>query len=252
MATLPAFPGLVALPDSDKQALVGAAAQIGIDPAWLATIIQFESGGSFSPAQKNAAGSGATGLIQFMPSTAQGLGTSTEALAAMSFADQLGYVVKYFAPYAARIRSLDDAYLAVLYPAFIGSADDAVLGRAGSAIYEQNRGFDSTGKGFITKADITQTIRNVAASAPGTLEIGASSGGVAAAVPVLMATHPIGRVLGELALMAIVAGGVAYVAWTLSPDTAPWKSRLVTERDRVLARLRSALPPALSKEVAPA
>lgn len=36
----------------------------------------FESGETFSPSIKNAAGSGAVGLIQFMPSTAKALGTS--------------------------------------------------------------------------------------------------------------------------------------------------------------------------------
>lgn len=177
MTTLPAFPGLVALPDSDKLALVGAAEAIGLNPDWLATIIQFESAGSFSPSKKNAAGSGAVGLIQFMPSTAVGLGTSTEALAAMTFAQQLEYVRRYFAPHASKIQSLDDAYLAVLYPAFIGRADDSVLGAAGSAIYEQNKGFDHEGKGYITKADITATIRHVAATAPGRVEVPGTSGG---------------------------------------------------------------------------
>ena len=43
----------------------------------------------------NAAGSGATGLIQFMPNTAEGLGTSTGELAGMSRARQMHYVEKY-------------------------------------------------------------------------------------------------------------------------------------------------------------
>lgn len=40
--------------------------------------------------------SGATGLIQFMPSTAKQLGTTTDKLAAMTEVDQLDYVAKYF------------------------------------------------------------------------------------------------------------------------------------------------------------
>ena len=147
--------------------MINAALNIGIAPEWLASIIQFESGGSFSPSKENAAGSGAVGLIQFMPSTAQGLlGTSTpqEATAqmkAMSFAQQLEYVKKYFAPYVGKLQSLEDTYLAVFYPAFIGKPLDAVLGQKGSAIYDQNAGFDKTGKGFVTKEDITSTIRGV-------------------------------------------------------------------------------------------
>jgi hypothetical protein len=54
----------------------------------------FETGGSFSPAVPNKAGSGAVGLIQFMPSTAKGLGTSTEALKKMSAVQQLDFVKK--------------------------------------------------------------------------------------------------------------------------------------------------------------
>lgn len=44
---------------------------LGVDPDFLMACMAFESGGTFSPSIKNAAGSGAIGLIQFMPSTAQ-------------------------------------------------------------------------------------------------------------------------------------------------------------------------------------
>jgi len=241
MTTLPAFRGLVALPDADKLALVGAAEAIGLDPDWLATIIQFESGGSFSPSKKNAAGSGATGLIQFMPATAEGLGTTTDALAAMSFAEQLEYVKRYFQPWASRIKSLDDAYLAVLYPAFIGRADDAVLGASGSTIYEQNKGFDRDGKGYITKADITQTIRNVAASAPGRVEVpgtppdtggggdGTGGGSGAGGAGIAM------RVAGEVLAATLLAAAIGYAAWTYSPASAPWKGKALAFARRVTA-----------------
>ena len=49
--------------------------------SWLMSCMAFESGETFSPSVRNAAGSGATGLIQFMPSTAKDLGTSTTELA---------------------------------------------------------------------------------------------------------------------------------------------------------------------------
>ena len=52
-------------------------------------VMSFETGGSFSPGQKNQAGSGATGLIQFMPNTAKGLGTTTEELSKMNRAQQI-------------------------------------------------------------------------------------------------------------------------------------------------------------------
>jgi peptidoglycan hydrolase-like protein with peptidoglycan-binding domain len=208
IATLPAFPGLRALPATDLAALVNTANAIGIDPAWLATIIDFETAGTFSPSIQNAAGSGAVGLIQFMPSTAKGLlGTATEneatqALAAMSFAQQLELVKRYFAPYAGKIHSLEDAYLAVLYPAFIGKANDAVLGQKGSAIYDQNAGFDISGKGYVTKEDITQKIRQVFASVTARIPVS----GVAVVTAVAVGT-------GMLAWLAI--GGAVLLFATM-------------------------------------
>ncbi len=47
----------------------------------LMAAMVFESGESFSLAIKNAAGSGARGFIQFIPRTAQDLGTTTAELA---------------------------------------------------------------------------------------------------------------------------------------------------------------------------
>ena len=57
--------------------------RLKMEPGSLLAVMNFETGGTFDPAVKNRAGSGATGLIQFMPSTAKGLGTSTDALAKM-------------------------------------------------------------------------------------------------------------------------------------------------------------------------
>jgi peptidoglycan hydrolase-like protein with peptidoglycan-binding domain len=167
--SIAAVKGIEKLSQSELKALADAAAWIGINPDWLASAISFESG--FSPSIENAAGSGATGLIQFMPSTAAGLGTSTAALKKMSFTEQLEYVKKYFAPYQGKLHSLEDTYLAIFYPAFIGKADDAVLGSTGSAIYNQNSGFDKTHKGYVTKSDITSTIRGVLAGAQGRIAV---------------------------------------------------------------------------------
>ena len=74
----------------------------------LMACMAFESGETFSPSIKNAAGSGATGLIQFMPSTAVGLDTTTAQLAQMTATEQLEYVRRYFKPYAQRIQTLPD------------------------------------------------------------------------------------------------------------------------------------------------
>ncbi|TGR96389.1 lytic transglycosylase, partial [Mesorhizobium sp. M2E.F.Ca.ET.209.01.1.1] len=101
----------------------------------------FETGETFAPDKRNPS-SGATGLIQFMRLTADGLGTSLEALAQMSQVQQLGYVEKYLAPYAGRFNSLSDMYMSILYPAAIGKPEANVLFSAGTKAYSQNSGLD--------------------------------------------------------------------------------------------------------------
>ena len=143
----------------DTEFLTGVkslATKHGLAPEELLSIMHFETGGSFSPSQRNAAGSSATGLIQFLSSTAKGLGTSTDELAGMTRMDQLKYVDKYFeqSPLGrGGSTGGSDAYMAVFYPAAVGKPDDHVLFSQGSKAYEQNRGLDSEGKGYITKAD---------------------------------------------------------------------------------------------------
>ena len=82
---------------SDAVRFENLAVKYGFPPEWLANLVNFESGGTFNPAIKNSIG--ATGLIQFLPSTATGLGVSTVQLASMNFATQLGYVDKYLSKF---------------------------------------------------------------------------------------------------------------------------------------------------------
>ena len=124
----------------------------------------FETGGTFDPSVKNQAGSGATGLIQFMDSTAKGLGTTTDKLAGMSRSEQLVYVDKYFSGKGIEGGSLSDIYMAVLFPAAVGKPDDFVLfgkgamsGYTGKA-YKQNKGLDKNNDGSITKAEASESV----------------------------------------------------------------------------------------------
>ena len=123
-------------------------------PSDAMSCMAFETGRTFSPSMANAAGSGAVGLIQFMPPTADGLGTTTAALRRMTAVQQLDYVEAYFKPYAARIHSLHDMYLAILLPKYIDADDNAVLFSDGSTAYRQNSGFDANSDGKITKAEV--------------------------------------------------------------------------------------------------
>lgn len=122
--------------------------------SWLMACMAFESAGTFSPSIKNAAGSGATGLIQFMPRTAIGLGTTVEKLAAMDAVTQLDWVAAYFKPYAKRVKSLADMYMAILLPKAVGFDESAPLFTGGTA-YRQNAGLDADNDGIITKAEAT-------------------------------------------------------------------------------------------------
>ncbi len=129
------------------------AAALGVEPDCLMACIAFESAETFRPDIRNAAGSGAVGLIQFMPATARGLGTSTEALARMTAIDQLDYVRMYFKPYAGRLHTLSDVYMAILWPKAIGKPEDYVLFTQPSIAYTQNAGLDRDRDGSITKAE---------------------------------------------------------------------------------------------------
>jgi Transglycosylase SLT domain. len=137
--------------------LVEIAISLGVNPVWLAAIISFESAGTFSSSIRNSQ-SGATGLIQFMPSTARRMGTTTAELAALTPEDQLDYVRKYFEPWRHRLSTLSDLYMAVLWPRAIGQPDNYRLFKDGSVQYAQNRGLDVDGKGYVTKADASRLV----------------------------------------------------------------------------------------------
>ncbi len=121
----------------------------------------FETGPKFRfmPNARNASGSSGTGLIQFMAATAQNMGTTTAALAAMSGVEQLDWVERYFQPYKGRLKTLDDLYMAILWPAAVGKDPDYVLFRKGTLAYTQNAGLDSDKSGTITKHEAATKVR---------------------------------------------------------------------------------------------
>lgn len=134
---------------------------LSLNPDDLMSCMAWESGETFSPSVKNMAGSGATGLIQFMPSTAVGLGTSTTKLAAMSPEDQLNYVYLYFRPYAGKLLNLGDIYMAILWPAGVGKSDEYVLWDQGKSptTFRQNAGLDLNKDKKITRGECLSKIQ---------------------------------------------------------------------------------------------
>ena len=127
---------------------------------WLMVCMAFETGETFSPSIRNP-WSTATGLIQFMAATARQLGTSTTKLAAMSSVQQLAYVEAYFRPYAKRVRSLEDMYLAILWPRGVGQSLNWVLWVTGTQAYAVNRGLDLNRDGKVTKREATEKVRGL-------------------------------------------------------------------------------------------
>ena len=143
-----------------KNRVVGIALELQVNVDFLMAAMAFESGGTFSPSVKNAAGSGAVGLIQFMPETAKALGTSTDALVAMTATEQLEYVRKYFLPHRGRLHTLEDVYMAILYPAAIGKGASHVLFSRGTRAYQQNAGLDSNDDGAVTVGEAAARVRD--------------------------------------------------------------------------------------------
>lgn len=136
---------------------------IDANPSDMMACMAFESGETFSPRVRNAAGSGAIGLIQFMPDTAVALGTSVNKLAAMSAVDQLDFVAKYFAPHKGKLNNLGDIYMAILWPSGVGKDDSYVLfDRADikhPKRYRLNAGLDADKNGNVTRGEACAKIR---------------------------------------------------------------------------------------------
>lgn len=143
-----------------RRKTVAIAHRLGLDPSTLMAVMAFETGRRFHPATLNRR-SGATGLIQFMPKTAEALGTSKRALAAMSELRQLDFVERYLKPYAGRMTDLPSAYMAVLWPAAVRKPLSHVLFATPTAAYEQNKGLDADKDGKVTKAEAAAKVQRM-------------------------------------------------------------------------------------------
>jgi hypothetical protein len=135
------------------------ASKLGINPNWLMAIMYWESARTFSPSITNSIG--ATGLIQFMPSTAIGLGTTTAALRQMTAVQQMDYVYKYYLPYKSKITNYIDCYLVTFFPAAVGKGDSFIIQTSklpASLIAKQNPAFDINKDKKITVGEIKQVM----------------------------------------------------------------------------------------------
>lgn len=130
--------------------------EIGVPPNDFMSCMAFESAETFSPSIRSKVSS-ATGLIQFMKYTAPTLGTTTDKLAKMTAVQQLDYVRAYFLPYKGKLHTIDDLYMAILWPKAVGKPSSYVLWKEGDGAnakaYLQNKGLDANKDGQITKAE---------------------------------------------------------------------------------------------------
>ena len=116
---------------SDLKKLQNVSDKYGFPVEWLANLINHETAGTYNPAITNSIG--ATGLIQFLPSTASTYGTTTEKLRKMSFSQQLDYVEKYLDKGLKSKDLLDengkvkptfnqgDLFMLIFYPVSVGN-----------------------------------------------------------------------------------------------------------------------------------
>lgn len=146
-----------------KNKVIEICKRLDINPDYLMACMAFETGETFSPKEPNKAGSGAIGLIQFMPKTAPIFETTVEKLAAMTDVQQLDYVEKFLKRQMTerkkKLKTLEDVYMAILYPAAIGRDPNSKLFAEGTIEYKQNAGFDKNKDGKITPAEISTILR---------------------------------------------------------------------------------------------
>lgn len=129
------------------------AEELKADPVDLITVMYAES------ALKTTAVndlSDATGLIQWLPSSAKRQGLTKEKLLRMSIIEQLNEVEKYYkgTNKLPKIKGFMDLYLAVFRPRAVGKGEDYVIGRKGGLIYRQQPYVDMNKDGKITSGDL--------------------------------------------------------------------------------------------------
>lgn len=171
-----AVPGLEKMTPAFVRGLSDLASRNGWDPSGIALIIYSES--RFDPAAKNPKGS-ASGLIQFIESTAKALGTTTEEIRKMSAEEQLPLIEKYFQmTLKGRVPDrFEDYYFPVLGRTdLMGKPDETVIWTRGSDEYDGNTGLDRDKDGQITVGDIRAHMDSIAKKAKGYLVVGAAVG----------------------------------------------------------------------------
>lgn len=138
------------------------AARLDVPPEWLMAVMFSES--RFDANAENFRGSGAVGLIQFMPATAKDLGTSTNLIGQLSHEEQLEWVYKYMQMIREKYgeyESLTDFYLAILYPKARRQEMCFSMYAHPTRAYKQNIGLDLDKNGDVTVGEIDKRMKKL-------------------------------------------------------------------------------------------
>jgi hypothetical protein len=154
------------------QELHAVAQRLKTHPAWLLNVLACES--LFDPKVRNPLpGQTASGLPQFIESTARGLGTTTAAVRRMSPVEQLRLFEKYLTPFRGRLNSLADVYTAVFRGTAIEGGDTVVVVDSGKErrIYALNRSLDINEDGWITKGELALAAFSIGRFLPARVQV---------------------------------------------------------------------------------
>jgi Transglycosylase SLT domain len=138
--------------------LQAIARRLKTETAWLLNVMASES--LFDHTASNGLpGQSATGLLQFIESTAKNMGTTTEAIRRMNAVEQLRLVERYLTPFRGRLSSMANVYLAVFRGFIINGGGSTVVAPLDKSsrekrIYTLNRWLDFDGDGKITKGEL--------------------------------------------------------------------------------------------------
>ncbi|MEM6263532.1 MAG: transglycosylase SLT domain-containing protein [Bacteroidota bacterium] len=152
------------VPDIDtfEEKVIKISKALNIAPEWLMAVMYSES--KFDAAVRNHRGSGAVGLIQWMPGTAAEMQIGLETLRQLPPTDQLDYVFDYLSTVRRRygdFENLTDLYLAILYPKALDMDYCFSMYEKPSKTYRINRGLDENKDGRVTVSDIDKRMKRI-------------------------------------------------------------------------------------------
>ena len=136
--------------------------KLSVPAEWLMAVMYSES--KFDASVSNHRGSGATGLIQWMPTTAKDFDITVEKLRNLNHTEQLDYVYEYLDRVRRKYKqyeTLTELYLAILYPRAIGEDYCYTMYAKPSEAYKLNIGLDIDKDGRVTVKDIDDRMKKM-------------------------------------------------------------------------------------------